>query len=492
MASIGVSAMSLLSVCIWAFLRGLAVMLLGLPLAVRLKRRLTNASGWESALAWSILLLPLVAPHLVTGYGYAHFSLSLIHHPIWNELLYDLLLLTGCVPAGVVLLYFAPEAPISHEAIHCARLVARCPASGRRRRSMPWPQRFGIWARGPVRNLIPAGALMFLIAFQEFEIASMMLIPTWTIWLFDAQTGGLPATHTLQYAALPLLFEIIVLAPAVFAFCPSLRLSPRPRRRSDGAAQTGMGGLWCYLALSASLYCFIPWSLVLSSSWGGYPILLSNRTLSSDIVHGLVMALVSGSLVYGAVFWMQMSKPRTSLRRIVTPIGLLTVLTGLLGALTVSLVLLAIFQLPVAYRLYDTPLPWLCGLVWFLAPRAWLVVLVLVILQRREPIFLARLLARSAQTRQRSGGLQLLWKIQWMRHFCGILLICYWAYLDGTIAAMLAPAAWVSSPVRLVNLMHYGQSSVLSSMVVVTFATPLIGIALLLSIRRSVARHWTR
>lgn len=478
--------MSLWAACFWAFLRSLAIVFLGLPVCLQLQKRLSRATGWERSLAWPILLLPLVAPHLVTGYGYANFSLSLIHHPIWNELLYDFLLLIGSVPAGVILLHFAPPAPISREAIHCARLVSPPAASHSPQSSMTWKIRLGLWMRGPVRNLIPAGALMFLVAFQEFEIASMMLVPTWTVWLFDAQTGGLSITKSLQYAALPIPLETIVLVPAVLVFWQSHRLTPRPGHPAGSPSR--LGWLWCYLALSISLYGFIPWLLVLGDSWEGYSVLLSNRTLAGDILRGLAMALVSGTWAYLVVCWLQTSKPQTLLHRIVLPAGLLAVITGLMGGLAVSLVLLYIFQLPVVYRLYDTPLPWLCGLVWFLAPRAWLVVLVLIAFQRREPIYLACLLTRSSQTQQKLGGQQLLWEMQWTRHFWGIVLICYWAYLDGTIAAMLAPAAWISAPTRMYNLMHYGHSSVLSAMVVVTFGLPLVGLALLLCIRRPLAR----
>jgi len=478
--------MSLWAACIWALLRGLAVVFLGLPVCVQLQKRLSRATGWEQSIAWLILLLPLIAPPLITGYGFANFSLSLIHHPIWNELLYDLLLLISSVPVGVVLLHFAPPAPISRAAIHCARLSSPRAATHQRPGNMTLKMRLGIWLRGPVRNLIPAGALMFLIAFQEFEIGSMMLIPTWTVWLFDAQAGGLSITHSLQYAALPVSLEMILLIPAVIIFWQSHWLAPRPGHAAGCPFR--LDWLWVYLALSTSLYCFIPWSLVLYDSWEGYSALMTNRTLSGDVLRGLMMAMATSTCVYGVVFWLLTLKSNATMRRIVLPMSLFAAITGLMGALSVSLVVLTIFQYPAVHRLYDTPLPWLFGLVWFLAPRAWLMILVLIGVQRREPYFLATLLTRSSQTYQRLAGQQLIWENQWKRHFWGMVLICTWAYLDGTIAALLAPAAWISSPVRLYNLMHYGQSSVLSAMVVVTFGFPLICLALFLCIRRPLAK----
>jgi hypothetical protein len=490
LAQVGIPAMSLWTACVWAFFRSLAIVLLGLPICVQLQKGLSRATGWQRSLAWSILLLPLVAPQLVTGYGFANFSLSLIHHPVWNEVLYDVLILIGSVPAGVVLLYFTPPAPVSSEAVHCARLLTARTTIDQRASNMTWNQWLGIWMRGPARNLVPAAALLFLIAFQEFEMASMMLVPTWTVWLFDAQTGGLLVSKALQYAALPLSFEVFLLGSAALLYWQTRHLTSRPGRppSSPGA----LNWLWCYLACASGLYCFIPWSLVLGDSWPGYSALLRNRTLPGDILRGLMMALVAGTAVYLVAYWLQTSKSQTRLRKMLVPLSLVAAITGLMGALSVSLVTLFIFQLPIVYRVYDTPLPWFCGLAWFLAPRAAVVVSVLIVLQRQEPKFLAKILSRSSHVHQRTAGRQLQWEMQGMRHFWGIVLICYWAFLDGTVAALLAPVAWTSSPVRLYNLMHYGQSSVLSAMVVVTFGVPLICVALFLCIRRPLARYLQR
>jgi len=45
---------------------------------------------------------------MLTGYAYANFSLSLIHHPEINTLFYAALLCWKFTPIAAVILYFAP------------------------------------------------------------------------------------------------------------------------------------------------------------------------------------------------------------------------------------------------------------------------------------------------------------------------------------------------------------------------------------------------
>ena len=278
----------------------------------------------------------------------------------------------------------------------------------------------------------------------------------------------------------------------LIVFFNSRGLVARSGWRSGMASDYGTTWLWSYLALSATLFWIVPWAMVLGSSWDGYRPLFQNQTLWSDVLRGLAMATMAGGIVYPLICWLITGTPRSWPRAAMVGGVQLAIVLGLLGPLVVSLVLLSLFQMPMVYRVYDSPLPWLCGLGCFLAPRAWLVVSMIVVARRREPNFLARLLTRSSLAAQRAEGQRLLWRNQWVPHLWGMALLCNWAYLDGTIAAMLAPAAWVSSPVRLYNLMHYGQSSVLSAMVVVTFMMPVVFIAVLFCFHRPFVRYMLR
>jgi ABC-type Fe3+ transport system permease subunit len=165
----------------------------------------------------------------------------------------------------------------------------------------------------------------------------------------------------------------------------------------------------------------------------------------------------------------------------------LAALPGLLGSLVVSLVTLYLFQQPVLGTLYDTPIPWLFALIVILLPRALLMHLILARNRVQSADHLARLLSNSFDPVQRQGGKALHWARQGQIQFWALALIAFWAYLDATSAALLAPVGWVSAPVRLYNLMHYGQSNVLSAMVVATLVLPLVGITLL----SVLVRRWS-
>jgi hypothetical protein len=66
---------------------------------------------------------------------------------------------------------------------------------------------------------LPAFAIVFLLVFQEFEIASLMQISrapvAWTVWLFDNHAGWLMPSRSLQLSIVPVLCELVVVG-AVF------------------------------------------------------------------------------------------------------------------------------------------------------------------------------------------------------------------------------------------------------------------------------------
>ena len=55
----------------------------------------------------------------------------------------------------------------------------------------------------------------FVLAFGEFELASLMVRPAWTVWLFDAQVVGLGLGESLRYAMWPAGVSLVGVALAV-------------------------------------------------------------------------------------------------------------------------------------------------------------------------------------------------------------------------------------------------------------------------------------
>ena len=216
--------------------------------------------------------------------------------------------------------------------------------------------------------------------------------------------------------------------------------------------------------------------------------MIASFTLAGDITVGCGFALAGGLLAYmiAASLVPRQSNPRARSQRELT--SLCISVPGLSGPLVLGLSLVYVFQLPVLYVMYDTSLPWLAGLILFLIPRAVILLLLWKATGMRESHHVASLMLDSPRTRQQHQARELIWQTGWAGHFWALVLLCYWAYADLTAAAILAPSGIVSAPVRLYNLMHYGQSAVLSAMVLASFGIPALLVGTLALFRRPLLR----
>ena len=266
-------------------LRSAILVAVAIPICLWLKAFAQTNQRFRS-LAWLLLLVPVIAPRMLAGFGYANFSLSLVAYPIWNELLYAMLLLLTIVPVGTVMCYFAPPAPISRDAMHVLTLADR------------GETRLSTAMRGPASQFVAAAGLMFVLAFQEFELASLMGVSSWTVWLFDAQAGGLILTESLRYAVLPVLCELLVVGVVGWIVWKNAGLVARPQESHRPISALGRSGAWGYLALSFVLFCCVPWSFILHAAVLGLPQLSNNFTIGNDIVAGCLFAFLATALAF--------------------------------------------------------------------------------------------------------------------------------------------------------------------------------------------------
>ena len=480
--------MSLVVACAITFARSVVLTLLALPICFCLRDFLKGSRFRRSG--WTLLLLPLVAPHMVTGYGYANFGWSLLAYPFANELLYSLLLFVAIVPLGVTMLYFAPQPPMSGEAMHCFRMM---PSSG-------WWQRLRFRLSGQLGQAIPASCLMFLISFQDFELASLMGVSTWTVWLFDAQVGGLMLSHSVQYALLPLSIELAFVLSLLWFARKNLGLvsSPEVDRCEVGVATNALA--WCYLIMSVVLFCIVPWGWLVPTGLAGMNAIAGHFAIGSDILAGCIFGFLATVLVYVAAQLLLPSENKlhpskmragttaSTSSRSKTFLATFAAIPGLAGALVLSLVLLWVFQTTLLNSVYNTPLPWLIGLSLLLMPRALVLLSLYSVSRSRESEHLIRMMRTSGSVHQSRQAAELRWQTSWAFQCAAFVLLFLWAYADLTTAAMLAPPSLVTAPVRLYNLMHYGQSSVLSAMVVATFGIPIFVLLSLVGVRRPLQR----
>jgi ABC-type Fe3+ transport system permease subunit len=426
--------------------------------------------------AWVLLLAPYLMPMLITGYAYASFSLSLIHHPNLNALFYSVLVCLKFTPIAALILHFTPSA-ISAEAVYCHRLQRRNASpttihgkeNGLTSRSKLDEWRLLIHA-GCARGPLAAFAIVFLCAFAEFEMASLMWVKTWTVSLFDAHAGGLALSESLRRMVGPLLCEAAAVAIAAVVLG---RNRPVPARQ---AIESGTKNLfaWSYLSVAFTFVLAIPAGMVLWGTVRGFNVLLEdirqrNFVLSREIIASLLFAsgatLLASLIVFGLSLMARNQRTGSVFARSILGIA---VCLGLFGPLVLSLMVLASVQLPRLISLRDTPVPLVFTLGLVLLPMAFVLKRVLELTGYRSGLHLARLMAQSRSARD------LIWRLSTSGKFWSLMLLFVWAYWDLTASAILAPIGMTPATVRLYNLMHYGQIAALSAMTCATFSAPVL------------------
>ena len=481
--------MSFAETCGWTFARSAVLAIIALPIAWGVVLRLSQADRLGRRLIWAALFVPYFSPELLVGYSYATFSRMLVHHPLANEAVYSLAVLMKFLPVAAVILYFSPPPPVSAEALFCGKL-ARAAGQGRLAHARKLVR---CWLRGPVRASFPAWAVTFLLVFQEFEIASLMgksagLVHTpksWTVWLFDKQTGGLFLSDSLWLVLVPLCIELLVLAPVLCVVLLSgskTRSGPPQRGRTLGF--WGKAATAVYLAAAALLVTIMPLLMVLASTWTGWIVLWKDFTLTREMAASAALAIVCAVAAWFAAVVLLRARARFGRAAWIAVCA--ASLPGLIGSLALSLLVLQMFQSDLLAPLGETPVRVVLAMTLLLLPRA--ILLALLLRSPAEPVHASLLLRASPWASQRDSGRTLYWELATSGHFWMLVVLFVWAYWELTAPALLAPASLVTAPQRLYNLMHYGRTAVLSAMLSATIAFPLLLLLLAGLARRPVLR----
>jgi iron(III) transport system permease protein len=424
------------------------------------------------------MLLPYLTPILLVGYSYYNFSLSLVHHPLWSQAFYNLLLIFRLVPIAVLIFFFYPPT-ISPEAIYCHKLLQRMKS--------PWNSFTSSIAfnfRSSFQGIGVTSVFVFLLVFCEFELASLLGIGTWTVKLFDAQAGGIQLGESLLISALPIAIEATLLATVFVILYLSGRVQVQvnwfPTRR------WWLKPMACaYIGTAIIVMTIIPSSIALGGVPEGFGIIFENFVLAKDIGASLVFAFAGALISYLAAGWLASHLLIHKKKKNFLLLTFLVSLPGLFGTLLLSLIILWLFQLPLFQAMYDTPLPLIIMLALYLLPYAIILHVLFYSLRPGESLHLASMLRSSPQPQPRRHASKILWDMKTKPLFWVAFILFWWAYFDLAGPAILSPSSMTPISVRLYNLMHYGQSSVLSAMVCTSFAVPLV-IILALSYTRSL------
>lgn len=481
MAAFGVRALSITTTLTWSLLRALAIALVAVlvaqpvcshlldPCVSRIRETRSTLESWRRRLLIVLVVAPWLTPSLLVGYAYSNFSLQMVHHTWASEVLYALLLAIKLVPIAVAVFYFAPSPPLTSTARFCRKLVPKTSRMARRPIRVAWS--FAI--HGPMRANSMAFVAVFLLSFQEFEMAALFGTRAWTVSLFDAQVGGFPLHDSLAKTLIPVLFEAMVLGLGLMVLLKSRHAPNTNQIESPQRGRLTTPFAWVYLMAAFACVCLVPVKIVLRGTIDGLGQLLRQFTIATELGSSVLFAIGSTVLAILIARW---CVPGRQVRLTAT---LSVCLPGLLGALVLSLSVLAVFQLPLLSLLYDTPLPLLITLTLLLTPLA---VLLRLLLERTEPgaaIHLVKLLGNSPIARVRRAAARLRWHMHGRTQLCVVMLLFILGYFDLLASALLAPSAFIPATMRMYNQMHYGHSTVLSAMVCVMVVTPIVLLAVL-------------
>ena len=434
MVEIGVCEVSILAPTAMALGRALVVAVLAVALAGGLAAWLGAQRGRAGKWAWALLLAPLFTPPLLISYAYAR--LAIAAPPAGRELLYLAALTLKLTPIAVLVATLLPS-PLSPAALHLYRQQAQPNTT----------QWLLFKLRGSGEGLRIGAALVFLVAFADFELASLWSLRSWTVTIFDAQVGGLALGDTLRLAALPLAVQsgvLVVLA----------RHRPSSAKAAPTLAPDRRRAPWAWLGAVGLVVTVLPIALIAGQAVAGLRSLAEHFVLGREIG---VSVLFAAAAAICAQALASFSSPRLA-RALAAP--------GLLGALVLALLTLALFQTPPLRGTDDTPLRLVLVRSSLLLPLA---LLLRALWLRRSP---------ALHLAEQSAHPQLRWHFQTRPRALALGLLFVWAYFEFTASSILAPIGFTPVFSRLHNLAHYGQTAVLSAMLLAATLAPVVILSL--------------
>jgi hypothetical protein len=490
------------AVCIWSFGRSLLVALAAWPVCARVEQEFRGASPARGR--WLVLALPFLMPELLVGYLVAPFVAGF---PWRSEGALFALLFLRSVPVGVIALRATPGSLMSPAAMHVRRMSCRT-----------WRDRWELarcYLHGPIRRALPALGLMFLINFQEFEAAAMQGSLSWTDWLFVQHATGMSLVVSLRFLVGPLAIQLAVLLAILWSVAG---LSRENESFEDDASRipTSMSFSWTYILAACLIGVVLPLGLLSRELADGWRWLMSQpaawKALGREIATAGLVGLVAGLTAWNVCrLSLCERKNRRHIPYAVMPAHgvcgrrafaqhkprlvryawhVLISLPGLFGGLTIGLALLWLSTRPMMQPFSSTPVFWVLALTIWLLPRA--VLLQLWLARQTDPasLHLVELLSQSPEVEQRRIARRWNWQWRFEPQIAACGLLCYWAYLDLTSAALLAPPGMASVVVRLYNFMHFGHSAAMSMEAAIVMLLPLALWGFVTAVARS--RLWVR
>lgn len=397
-----------------------------------------SVSATGRALVFWLSMATLLTPGFAIAF--LHFGSAMKHDAFEREQYYCLLVWLRYSPLALLMVWLMPPA-LSNEALHCLRIGT----------SLPWWRR-RVWElRAWGRGLWLGVAIVFLLAFQEFEIATTWNLRAWPVALFDAQAGGLALGESLKLAALPFVLQAMLVALLARSFQLRAQIVVRHEKETERstfaiiAVAMGFMYLWMFSAMAAVTGTSI---LTYLTRMDAFAVLRWR-----EIGNGLGLSAAATALAWLLAGWLE---NRRSWQWLLA-------LPGLFGPMLCGLLLLTLLQVPPFHFVRDTVFPPVIGLALVLLPLALLLRFGIGTTRDKAALAIARA----------SGARLAAWQLDGWPRLCAMLMLFCFGYGDFTINALLAPPQFTSPGARLLNLLHYGRSDALMTMFLLAFAPPL-------------------
>ncbi|MCK6491512.1 MAG: hypothetical protein L6R48_24950, partial [Planctomycetes bacterium] len=196
-----------------------------------------------------VLALWWCVPAVAVAWGWSRWALPLAG----NTGLHLALAALHLVPLAAGLASALPPPPLDRAGLHLLRLAG-----------VAAPRRWWAWCVwGAGRRWLFTAGLALPLAFAEFELASRLAVPAWSVRLFDAQAGGVDPGATLAIALPGMAAQAAALALAWgLAWAGGRAAPPAPR---PGWAWAG----WTVLAAGSLALVGVPLGLIAAEAGAG-------------------------------------------------------------------------------------------------------------------------------------------------------------------------------------------------------------------------------
>ncbi|WP_417850890.1 hypothetical protein [Thalassoglobus sp.] len=447
---------------IWSAGRSLILAIIGTVIANGLQTWLRGLSGAKKKRAWGGLLLPFFVPSLMTGYCYRDTAMSLIHFPWAKEILYGLIVMMQAVPVAVIILEFSSSPATSATALYSGGLM-----------KLASTERWKLFLTSRFQYSLAAFCLLFVLSFQEADLAALMQASGWTEWMFTKHVGGLALQETISLTLWPILIQIPFLVPIVLWLG---KAGDRNFNIIERSTLSQPGRDWfctAWLSLAIAIVVIVPGSQLIRGIFIGFGSLFLQPSTFRELSDAL---LIAGTTTVGTLglavacrfFLIQngSSAGRWLLFCLLIP--------GSMGNLALGLMLAGIFQTEPFQIAYDTPVPLVLGEILAILPRTLILLHCLSRMNFPASEYLVEMLKSSPDVRQRDQAIELAWQTQGRIRFITVAIVGFWAYFEVMLPSILAMPGLAPVGLVLYNNLHYGRIAALGAKLALAFMFPFL------------------